>query len=106
MVRILHTGDVHLGRKFTGFGEFGQKLRQRVRQTLTEILRRAPGEVQLVLIAGDLFDSNASDPSEVRHFLRVVREIAPLPVCVLPGTHDRLSEDSVYRRPEIGRAHV
>jgi hypothetical protein len=33
--------------------------------------------------------------------LEAVRDAAPVPVCLLPGTHDRFSHDSVYRRPEF-----
>jgi len=101
MVQIMHISDVHLGKKFLGFGPFGQVLRQQLRQTFFQLLRSAPERVQLLLIAGDLFDSNEPDPSDVRLLLSTIRQIAPLPVCLLPGTHDRFSEDSVYRRREF-----
>ncbi len=97
----MHTSDVHLGKKFLGFGRFGQILRQQIRQTFFQLLRSASQKVNLVLIAGDLFDSNEPDPSEIRVLLSTIREIAPLPICILPGTHDRFSEESVYRRPEF-----
>lgn len=99
---ILHTGDVHLGKRFRDFGDFGKKLRKQVRETLGSLLRQAAREAEVLLIAGDLFDSNEPDPIEVREFLKAVRQAAPLPVCVLPGTHDRYSGGSVYRRAEFG----
>lgn len=101
MIRILHTGDVHLGKPFKDFGKFGRKLRQQLRKTFFQLLRQAPRNVDLVLIAGDLVDSNQPDLLEVKHVLSAIKEAAPLPVCLLPGTHDCLSPDSVYRRPEF-----
>ena len=101
MIRILHIADIHLGRRFDRFGEFGRTLRGQVRQTLVDLLRAAGNEYQLVLLAGDVFDANRPDIKEVRTLLEAVRAIDPVPVCLLPGTHDRLSADSVYRRPEV-----
>jgi DNA repair exonuclease SbcCD nuclease subunit len=101
MIRILHTADIHLGRAFGRFGEFGAKLRRQVRQTLVRLLRDAAGSYDLVVLAGDVFDSNRPDVREIRALLEAVRSIDPVPVCLLPGTHDRLSGESVYLRSEL-----
>lgn len=105
MARLLHIADVHLGRRFSGFGEFGKTLRQQVRDTFRHLLRDAAGNYDLVVLAGDIFDSNHPDPRDVTALLQAVRAAAPLPVFLLPGTHDRLSTDSVYRRPEFAEVN-
>ncbi|NIO10637.1 MAG: phosphoesterase, partial [Deltaproteobacteria bacterium] len=60
MIRLLHTADHQLGVKFMGFGEKGKQLRQAVKESLKATVDLALTEaVDLVLIPGDLFDSNA-----------------------------------------------
>ena len=102
MIKLLHTADHQLGVKFSGFGEKGRELRQAVKDSLkaTVDLALADG-VALVLISGDLFDSNAVSRNLVDEALAHLKRLAPVPVCILPGTHDCYDASSVYRRPEF-----
>jgi exonuclease SbcD len=110
MIKILHTADHQLGIKFSGFGERGGQLRLAVRESLKTSVDLALAEaVDLVLIAGDLFDSNAVSKNLVDETLRQLKRLDPIPVCILPGTHDCYDASSVYRRPEfhhISHIHV
>ena len=54
-----------------------------------------------VLIAGDLFDSNAVSNELVYAVLHVLEKAAPIPVYILPGNHDFLSPGSVYQRTAL-----
>jgi exonuclease SbcD len=102
MIKILHTADHQLGVKFFGFGEKGVQLRQAVKESLKTTVDLALAEaVDLVLIAGDLFDSNAVSSSLVDEAVAQLKRLAPIPVCILPGTHDCYDASSVYRRPEF-----
>jgi len=98
MIRIIHTGDVHIGRGFQFLGEFGRVVRAQIRETFTRVLALAPAQKAVaVLIAGDLFDQHRPDISDVRFVLGEIHKLRPIPVILLPGTHDLLSADSVYR---------
>jgi DNA repair exonuclease SbcCD nuclease subunit len=102
MIKLLHTADHQLGVKFIGFGEKGKQLRQAVKESLKATVDLALAEaVDLVLIAGDLFDSNAVSRNLVNDAVTQLKRLAPKPVCILPGTHDCYDASSVYRRPEF-----
>jgi DNA repair exonuclease SbcCD nuclease subunit len=97
MVRLIHTGDVHIGRPFQFLGEFGRIVSAQIRETFARVLALAPArDAAAVLVAGDLFDRHHPDVSDVRFALAEIRKLRPIPVVVLPGTHDLLSPDSVY----------
>jgi len=99
MLRLLHTADVHLGRPFGLLGGFGRVVRQQLRTTFARVLALGrERNAAAVLIAGDLFDAERPDPSDRRFVLDEVRKVRPLPVYLLPGTHDLLGPHSVYRR--------
>jgi len=101
MLRILHTADVHLGAKFSGLGSKGDAQRERLRTTFKKIIGTAIEErVNIVLIAGDLFDSNQQPQ---RNIDLVVEQFNLLnqngiPVCLVPGTHDSLDYSSIYKK--------
>jgi DNA repair exonuclease SbcCD nuclease subunit len=100
MIKILHTADVHLGREFPSLREKGADYRRQLLTTFGLTMDLALRQnVSLVLIAGDLFDSNAVLGAPVRTALASFKrlEAAGIRVCVLPGTHDRYGEDCIYR---------
>ena len=52
-MKILHTADWHLGKRLDGFSWFEEQI-----EVMTEIVEIADREnVDLILIAGDLFDA-------------------------------------------------
>jgi len=106
-VRILHLADLHLGASFPSLGE---RAEERTRDVLSAFQRAVEfavsteKPVDLVVIAGDLFDTH--DPAdgivfEVESALeRLTR--AGLPVLLAPGTHDACGyRRSVYRRMRL-----
>lgn len=103
-VRILHLADLHLGAPFPSLGERAEERSRDLLgafQRAVEFAASAEKPVDLVVIAGDLFDTH--DPAdglvfEVESALeRLTR--AGLPVLIAPGTHDACGyRRSVYRR--------
>jgi DNA repair exonuclease SbcCD nuclease subunit len=76
----------------------GQRHREQLLKTFDEILDLAQREnYQLLLISGDLFDSNRPGQSTVDHVVHRLRS-ASIPVCILPGNHDPFDSTSIYRR--------
>lgn len=93
-LRLLHTSDVHLGSRDSARN--GGATREEL--ALARIVELAAVEcVDLLLIAGDLFDSNRIDV-EVLAYTRTQLERAGCPVVVIPGNHDCYDEESVYRQ--------
>src|SRR5215217_193225 len=59
MLRVLHTADVHLGARHADLGDRAAMQRERQFAAFVATVDLALAEkVELVLIAGDLFDSN------------------------------------------------
>ena len=106
-LRVLHTADVHLDSD--GGGPAQQAAHnERGRRGFRRIVDRAlADQVDLVLIAGDLFDHNrASD--ETIAFVRRELDRLHQPVVILPGNHDALRANAIYDRHDLtaGARHV
>lgn len=91
-VRLLHTSDVHIA----GEDDSLQALR-------AVIDTAARCDVDLVLIAGDLFD-NSRVPAAVADQVTTELERLARPVVVIPGNHDCMDEGSIYHRVDLTRA--
>lgn len=98
MLKLLHTSDIQLDAPFGFLGSQGRDHRKLLREAFARIIGLAEEEgFDIVLIAGDRFDSNSPQQTTVEF---VATQIARLdiPVCILPGNHDYYDEKSVYRR--------
>ena len=104
MLRLLHTADVHLGARHTDLGERAAVLRERQFTAFRVTVDLAVVEkVDLVLIAGDLFDSNTQPRRSVE---RVAAELgrlakASIRTVIIPGTHDVYDGASIYRSYDL-----
>lgn len=100
MLKILHTADIHLGREFPLLREKGREYRNQLLATFELIIDSAiNANVSLVLIAGDLFDTNRVYGVITGRVLAAFKRLEGkgIEVCILPGTHDACNEDSIYR---------
>ena len=100
MIRLLHTADVHLGRQFPSLRNKAGEYRNQLLRTFEKVVDLAVTEdVSLLLIAGDLFDTNRVHGLTIGKVLTAFRklETSGIRVCIIPGTHDAYSEDSLYR---------
>ncbi len=100
MPRILHMADVHLGARHDDLGPAAAAQRERQFGAFVRAIELALDEqVDLVLICGDLFDSNSQPKRSVE---RAAAELSRLverhiPVVIIPGTHDCYEPSSIYR---------
>lgn len=100
-LKLLHTADWHLGKRFRSFPEADETQLTRARlDVLDKILAAARQRgVDAVLCAGDLFDEPAPSPEWWQPVARKLSEWdAGIPVFLLPGNHDPLQPGSVYDR--------
>lgn len=104
MVRIIHTSDVHIGAKFASFGKKAQTQRQSLLDVFAKTVDHAiSSKANILLIAGDLFDSNFPSYTSVTFVKQQFRklEAAGIYAAVVPGTHDCLTKDSIYKREDF-----
>jgi exonuclease SbcD len=98
-VRLLHTGDVHLGARFSFLGEKGREHRRQLLATFSRVAELArTNQVDFLLICGDLFDSDQPPRETLESVLRELDELGRhgIQTLLVPGTHDRLSGGGVY----------
>lgn len=107
MIRCLHLADLHLGWSLQDPDFPSDKSRVR-REERDSVLKTAvdfavdPGNsIDIVIIAGDLFETHTPDPALAEHVLSQLRraENAGILVVTVPGNHDEITyHDSVYRQ--------
>lgn len=86
-MKILHTADWHLGKRLDGFSRFDEQV-----AVLNEIISVADHEnVDMVLIAGDLFDAFNPPVEAVELFYKTLKKLSnngKRPVIAIAGNHD------------------
>lgn len=99
-MKILHTADWHLGKRLQDF----QRLQEQ-REVLSEITQIAQREdVDLVLVAGDLFDTFNPDPQAENLLYSTLKELTAngrRTVVAIAGNHD--SPDRIEAQDHFGR---
>jgi DNA repair exonuclease SbcCD nuclease subunit len=101
VLKLLHTADWHLGKRYPSFPEETGKRLMRARLDVVDgildlAVRRG---VDAVLCAGDLFDVPDPSPDWWRGLAEKLKRRASdrmPPVFLLPGNHDPLTADSVW----------
>jgi len=86
-MKILHTADWHLGKRLDSFSRMDEQL-----LVMEEIIQLADQqEVDLVLIAGDLFDTFNPGVEAIELFYKTIKRLAKngtRPVIAIAGNHD------------------
>ncbi len=99
-LRVAHCSDIHLDGDAAGMnGASGDYYREGFARVLAEIRGHDP---DLMLIAGDLFDSNTATDGTINWAMDILSE-QPVPVVMIPGNHDCLEEGSIYHRYDFNR---
>jgi exonuclease SbcD len=104
MLRLLHTADVHLGARHADLGDRAAAQRERQFAAFVASVDLALAEkVDLVLIAGDLFDSNTQPRRSVERAAAQIKRLveARIRVVIAPGTHDVYDRASIYRAYDL-----
>ncbi len=97
--RLLHTADWQLGKPFGNVpGDAGAILREARFEAVRRIASLArEHEVDAVLVAGDVFDSNLASEATLSRALAAMRGFAG-PWLLLPGNHDAALAASAWTR--------
>ena len=98
-VRFLHAADLHLDSPFEGLPARKAAVRRgEQRELLSRLAELVEQEkLQLVLLSGDLLDSDNTYYETGEELIRSLGRMA-VPVFIAPGNHDYYSESSPYAR--------
>lgn len=107
MLRFLHAADLHLCSPLavlTPQDAAGCRERQMaaVQTMFSDAVQRG---AQMILLAGDVFDSPVADVGTVTRFFDVLGAL-PVPVVIAPGNHDYMTENGVYKKPLPSNVYV
>ena len=103
-IKLLHTADWQIGKGFATFeGDPGALLRTQRIKTVEHIAKTAnERQVDVILVAGDLFEINSVSDETLRRTLNAMRAFIG-PWILLPGNHDPALSDSIWTRlPRLG----
>ncbi len=100
MIKILHTGDLHLGRRYSNQKpQIAEKYSDARIEALNRIIRVAEDEAcDYVVVAGDLFDTKYVPAALIKQVCEILGTCV-CPVVVLPGNHDFYEgkDDKIWR---------
>jgi DNA repair exonuclease SbcCD nuclease subunit len=99
MVTLLHTADWQIGKQFANIpGDTGAILRERRIESVKKIAAIANQKnVDAVLAAGDIFDTNLVQGKTLLQTLGAMADFSGKWICI-PGNHDSAEVDSVWAR--------
>jgi DNA repair exonuclease SbcCD nuclease subunit len=94
---LIHSSDLHL----SADGGFGASSSDPVSILCGVLAAARSSRADLVVLAGDTFDHNRQ-PTELIDRAAQIMAGFSAPIVILPGNHDPLTPDSVYRRSRLG----
>jgi len=100
MPRLLHLADVHLGARHPDLGPAASRMRERQAAAFRRAIDAGiEARVDVALVCGDLFDSNAQSRRVVEAAALELRRLTErsIRVVVIPGNHDAWEGGSIYR---------
>ncbi len=96
-IKILHCGDFHIGAQNYYLRNKAKQRRSEILSTLEKIVGICKDEhIEVMLIAGDLFDSNHVENSALKVVKRLFSEIPDTFIAISAGNHDYITSDSPY----------
>ena len=100
-IRILHTADWQIGKRFAFIpGDAGALVREQRFKTIERLIElAATQQVDLALVAGDVFDMNSVEDNTLRRIMNTLGQ-SEIPWLLLPGNHDPALAESVWTRME------
>jgi len=104
-MRLIHTADWQIGKPYGTVADEQKRFRLQQERIaaigrIREVVRAQ--DAQLVLVAGDLFDSPTPDATAVLEVLELIGEME-VPVLVIPGNHDHGAPGTVWHRDDFQR---
>lgn len=98
-VKILHCADLHIGASETSLGTLSASRQAETLITFEKIINLAKeNAVDILLIAGDLFNSNNIDKTFTDRCFECFCSIPDIKIVYAAGNHDPLNADSPFKK--------
>lgn len=100
MIRIVHTGDLHLDSPFSMLDlQKSEVRRHELRDSFRELIELVTStKTDLLLIAGDLFDTDYLTRETAEMIVSAFKKIPSTRVLIAPGNHDPYSVSGIYSK--------
>lgn len=98
-IKIIHTGDLHLGTTFKSLGNKSRLHRRDCQDVFSNIIDLCITEMaDALLIAGDLFDEQNPSKTIVSFVIDELKRLKEtnIPVFIITGNHDPYEKDSLW----------
>lgn len=106
-VKILHCADIHLGAELTMLGRSAVTRKAEIKKTFMNIIKLCLEEqVELLLMAGDLFDSVHVQENTLEEIKDGFASLKDTVVAIAPGNHDPYTLDSPYAKKDFWPENV
>lgn len=101
-VKILHCADLHIGAAESFLGARAESRKAETLLTAEKIINLAKeNKVDILLIAGDLFNSNTVDATFVDAVFNCFLKIPDIKIVYAAGNHDPLNGDSPFKKHKL-----
>lgn len=101
-VKILHCADLHIGAAESSLGASAASRQAETLITFEKIINLArESQVDIILIAGDLFNSNNVDKAFIDRVFECFTLIPNIKIVYAAGNHDPLNAESPFKKREL-----
>ena len=99
MVKIVHSGDIHLDCAYIGFPPEKAKIRAEEQLlSFQRIIKRVQSEqASVLLLSGDLFENDFVNYKTAEFLKREFEKIPDVHIFISPGNHDCISGNDIYK---------
>ena len=100
MLRILHTGDIHLDSPFARLDARKAEIRRaELREAFCAMFAYArTNRIDMILLSGDVFDRDFATRETLSLMLREF-QMTECPIIIAPGNHDCVTPGSIWAKP-------
>lgn len=97
-IKILHSADFHFDTPFKEIGERQSKVnKEEIKEVFSEVINISKEKcVDILLLAGDIFDNNTVNKNTLHFIEEKLKEIPNVKIFISPGNHDPFSKNSFY----------
>jgi len=104
MVKIVHSGDIHLDCAYIGFPTDKAKIRAEEQLlSFQRIISKVQEEkADILLLSGDLFENDFVTYKTAAFLKREFEKISDVHIFISPGNHDCISGNEIYKNFDLG----
>ncbi len=108
MIKVLHCADIHLDSPFVSkTPEQSALMRRELKKSFLSLINTVKNEnIDVVIMAGDIFDNSYVSADTAQFFKDAVSEVPNVKFVISPGNHDPICDGGVYSGSFPGNVHI